>query len=669
MTISIDVVDNSYVLEGNVDSIKRTRRARSSFKSIGANLDITNKVIVPFSTEERPTEFGGREEQYRAILRLLKKFGISDFSKTKGTIKLVDDIDKENNNFLQFSRKARDIRNNLHVGGDFQSFTTVISEYLNRKLYRLQLLAAYHLAFSQNACNFSVPGAGKTSIVYAAYAYLRSLPKEDSKHIDRILVIAPISAFGPWKDEYEECFGHSPSAKELIGVSHEDRRNYFYSDEHAEITLISYQSASKDSDIESIKNFLKRGSNKVMVVLDEAHRIKNVDGGKWAEAILSIAKYASARVVLTGTPVPNGYQDLHNLYKFIWPDRDVIGFPVSYLQNLAEDYTPKAQQDIQDLIGRISPFFIRIKKSHLGLPEPIDNEPILVSMSHNQRTVYEYIEKNYIDYFEQEASSDGFLSHLKKARLIRLMQCVTNPRLLNAALDDYLDEGLPPSLGVDDRNVIGLIKSDELQEEIPPKFVELVNLLKSLIHKDGPDGRVVVWSIFISNITHLSAYLKSQGIECELLYGKTPKEDEGDSSVLTRQKIIRRFHEPDCPYKVIIANPFAVGESISLHKACHNAIYLEKNFNAAMYVQSKDRVHRYGLMENDKVNYYYLVSEDSIDETIHRRLLEKEENMLKLIESEEIPLLDMNMEDSGEDEGDIQAIIRDYHARKATTAQ
>ncbi len=35
-----------------------------------------------------------------------------------------------------------------------------------RRLYTLQMLSAYHMAFAQNACNFSVPGAGKTSIVY-----------------------------------------------------------------------------------------------------------------------------------------------------------------------------------------------------------------------------------------------------------------------------------------------------------------------------------------------------------------------------------------------------------------------------------------------------------------------------------------------------------------------
>ena len=97
-----------------------------------------------------------------------------------------------------------------------------------------------------------------------------------------------------------------------------------------------------------------------------------------------------------------------------------------------------------------------------------------------------------------------------------------------------------------------------------------------------------------------------------------------------------------------------------------NAIYLEKNYNASMYMQSKDRIHRYGLDKDDEINYYYLLSEDTIDESIHDRVLAKEERMLEIIESQEIPLLNMNMdEDEGVIEDDIQSLVRDYYVRKA----
>lgn len=98
-----------------------------------------------------------------------------------------------------------------------------------------------------------------------------------------------------------------------------------------------------------------------------------------------------------------------------------------------------------------------------------------------------------------------------------------------------------------------------------------------------------------------------------------------------------------------------------LSTPCHNAIYLERSFNAAHFVQSKDRIHRYGLKEGTKTNYYYILSEDSIDETIDARLAEKEHRMNEIMESMPIPLFDNASDDLGDE--DIKALIKDYVRR------
>lgn len=117
-----------------------------------------------------------------------------------------------------FSKQAKEIRNNNCSVDDFAEFTKSLAQNMKKRtLYSLQLLSAYHLAFSQNACNFSVPGAGKTSIVYGAYTYLKNLSEDNPKHVNRILIIGPLSSFGPWENEYEECFGVKVKAKRLSG--------------------------------------------------------------------------------------------------------------------------------------------------------------------------------------------------------------------------------------------------------------------------------------------------------------------------------------------------------------------------------------------------------------------------------------------------------------------
>ena len=236
----------------------------------------------------------------------------------------------EERKFSEFSIKALSIRNNKCDMSDLLAFKDALIENLPaRTLYDLQLLSAYHLAFSQNACNFSVPGAGKTSVVYGAYAYLKNLPNDHLKKVDRLLIIGPLSSFAPWELEYAECFGHPASSKRLTGqLSLEAKKQYLYDENPSEITLLSYSSVA--SLAAELKHFLRR--NKVMVVLDEAHKIKNTSGGIVAQSVLSLAAESSARVVLTGTPAPNGYEDLYNLFKFIWPTKKVIRFLIMNFQ-------------------------------------------------------------------------------------------------------------------------------------------------------------------------------------------------------------------------------------------------------------------------------------------------------------------------------------------------
>lgn len=562
----------------------------------------------------------------------------------------------EEEKFHEFSEKARAIRDNQCDRDDFQAFIDAVSSNLkNRSLYELQLLSAYHLAFSQNACNFSVPGAGKTSVVYGAFSYLSNLDPDDKKYVDKLLIISPLSAFGPWELEYEECFGEKPSTKRLNGkVSVEEKKQYLYSRTPARITLISYNSVPTLR--EELIYFLR--NNKVMVVLDEAHKIKNTSGGVTASGVLEIAAYCSSRVVLTGTPAPNGYEDLYNLYKFIWPTKKVIPFEVYQLKDMSkhdEDYR------VDTLLNAIAPFFIRVKKSDLGIPDATEHEPIIVPMGDAQRRIYDVIEKRYMKDIVSTKDSK-FQKDLVKARLIRMMQAATNPNLLSVPLQNFASyEGFDADAVAEDTSLIKDVL-EYSQNETPAKFIKAKELIEQILSKGG---KVVVWAIYVKNILDFQEYLTNNGIECRTLYGATPvatgEELEDDDSVETREKIIAEFHKPDSSFSVIIANPFAVSESISLHKVCHNAIYMERSFNAAHFIQSKDRIHRYGLKPGTETNYYYLLSEDSIDSVINDRLIDKEARLREIIESMPIPLFSNVELETGDD--DIKALIKEYVSR------
>jgi SNF2 family DNA or RNA helicase len=185
----------------------------------------------------------------------------------------------------------------------------------------------------------------------------------------------------------------------------------------------------------------------------------------------------------------------------------------------------------------------------------------------------------------------------------------------------------------------------------PAKYIAVKRLYEEKIRPI--DGKVIVWTIFIQNAEELQEYLMKSGIKSRLLIGRISPEEREDT--------VDKFNDPgNREFDVVIANPFSVSESISLHEGCHNAIYMERDYNASNFLQSKDRIHRVGLEAGTVTHYYYLVSPDSVDGVVDGRLSEKVKRMEQII-NEDIPLFQRIRDD---DETDIiTGLLREYAQR------
>ena len=87
----------------------------------------------------------------------------------------------------------------------------VIPDFV-RRLKQYQRVSVKHMIDIPYSANFSVPGSGKTTIVYAAFSVLR-----ERGEVDRLLVIGPRSCFRPWEEEFEGCFGRVPRRLRITG--------------------------------------------------------------------------------------------------------------------------------------------------------------------------------------------------------------------------------------------------------------------------------------------------------------------------------------------------------------------------------------------------------------------------------------------------------------------
>lgn len=149
--------------------------------------------------------------------------------------------------------------------------------------------------------------------------------------------------------------------------------------------------------------------------------------------------------------------------------------------------------------------------------------------------------------------------------------------------------------------------------------VELTRRLVNQGHK------VLVWEIFVDNMNTLKKLIEQEiGCSVEIING-TVKGQE-------RQEAINRFRNGDS--MVLIANPATLAESISLHRVCQNAIYVNRNFNAAQFIQSKGRIHRINMPHGTTATYYFLMNSNTVDDSVGEKLAIKEQRMLAILDDD-----------------------------------
>jgi SNF2 family DNA or RNA helicase len=462
-----------------------------------------------------------------------------------------------------------------------------------RTLTACQLRNVSRLAALPHGATFSVPGAGKTTEALALYAYRTQLQQN-------LLVACPKNAFAAWDEQIAECLPML-SATRLSGGADGVARALAA---NPRIALIGYQQLV--TAVEPVAQYLT--SSPTGMVLDESHKIKRGDAGVWGTTVLNLSCLPSWRLIMSGTPMPNSDGDLLPQLRFLVPGLN-----------------PDSQR--RPIPELIRPLYVRTSKRELGLP-PVESSGVHVPMTPPQRLLYKLCADESIRQLVPalRARDRSVLRRAGRCYQI-LLQLVSNPALL---LDG--NHGLPEPL---------------LHAAIAAGAPKVDWVCRRARELASQGSKVLIWTNFISNVQTIAARLAD--LEAQSIFGAVPTGSEDDDE--TREGKIRRF-KTDANCYALVANPQACAEAISLHMQCHHAIYVDRTYNAAQYLQSQDRIHRIGLPPDQLTYIEVLSSPDSIDVSVERRLDRKIQRMRQVLNDNSIGL-DIYWSETEDDDFDL----------------
>lgn len=469
-----------------------------------------------------------------------------------------------------------------------------------------------HILSLRHGANFSVPGAGKTRVGLAVFSAMRA-----AGEAEKLLIVGPKSSYEAWQAENIQCFDSPLAVKIHDGTL----------DGSIDVVIVNYERLP--NAVPQIVDWLRQ--HQTLAILDEAHRMKRGTDGVYGSACLMLAPFARRRLILTGTPAPNGAKDLESLFAFVWPGhgRQVVTRAVGG-GNLAQ--ASKA----------LKPLFTRTTKHELALPDPITTQR-LVPLPPIHREIYDAL----IGQYSARASVASTDFQQLGRTIVYLLMAATTPALLAAGTTRYdpLAYQVPP-LEAPPGSDLETLMRDLPAYEMAPKYKEAI----AIVANNAQQGRkTLVWSTFIRSLNTLSNLLSSYSPA--VIHGGT----------LDRESEIARFRDPSSGCFVLLSNPATLGEGISLHHECHDAVYVDRDFAAGKYLQSLDRIHRLGLSPDIETRITVLVSERTIDEIVTQRLQTKLSFMGKILDDPAVQqLADLDDEPAvggGIDSNDLRAIL------------
>lgn len=567
-----------------------------------------------------------------------------------------------------FEKLSRNIYNNSEEfsvsntvfkikNGNANNISTLLSSKTIFKPYQYKPLLKFLQSSNHRILVADEVGLGKT--IEAGHILSELRARKDLRYA---LIVCPKSLQSKWQDELIDKFGLSfkifESTKDFI----ESLKT-----QHTVLGILNYEKlrGSKNNGLNSCQAIVKtlESTHKRFdfITCDEAHRLRN-HASLVHIGIREIMHYADAALFLTATPIMIKQENLYYLLNlldeqeygnlqvfenalrvnapfiraismlntsqnsfneivsklkdeevttyteigdYLYPEaatieerfKDVPLFKhiVSKMENSADDIPTRVelQRDLSSL-SKMNNIFSRTRKRDVtqDWSQATRRPQTLMIRLHKEeredfdQIINDFVEENtYVDWYGEDRMPRG-----------KAFSLVNIKRQVSSSVNAYLSESSDLEKGI-----------DVYSNRPDAKFDQLLKIIDEIVVKHRK--KLIVFAVFHKTLDYLKIRLASQGFESILIYGSTSN----------RYQLIEDFKESESANVLLSSEVGSEGLDMQF---CDAIVNYDLPWNPMVVEQRIGRIDRFG-QQSPVVNIYNFVVEDSIQEQIYTRLLDR----------------------------------------------
>lgn len=345
------------------------------------------------------------------------------------------------------------------------------------------------------------------------------------------------------------------------------------------------------------------------IIVDELQAFKSNSSSRF-KALKAVAPFTSRFIGLTGTPTPNGIEDLWSeiflmdngarLERSLTAYRNMYFTPGLIVNNATVSWRPKPDAE-KIIYGKINDIVISVRNPNISLPDVTYND-MVCHLDEDEMKTYKDFARTQILELQAENGGDGTVISAPNAAVLstKLSQMASGTLYLEKGKTDYT-----------------VIHSHKLE------------MLEYIIENNNGSPVLVAYH-FQSDLTEITKYLgkieassKDRRYHCEKFDGSP--------------EMIHRWNQGTIP--VLLLQPASAGHGINIQDGGHTLVWYSLPWSLEHYKQTCGRLNRQG--QKHPVVIHHLIADGTIDRRIVKVLQQKDASENALLDAVSMTIQDI----------------------------